>query len=338
VIELRFAADDLLRVRFAVSPLLEAARALRTLSDPGAHAIHLPWMAGARDALAGLDLALLQALTADPDYVPDFVAPPPETPLPALTDELARVRSTSADQVALEVGWAFEGRELPDVVRSLLRDPVRTLDALATTLEEVHRRVIEPHWPRLRAVLDGDVLHRSRRLGEAGIAGMLDDIHPLVRVEGDRIRIAKPHQSSSDLAGRGLVLVPCAFSWPDVGVVYDRPWQPTLIYPPRGLALLWARGAEPPDEALAAVVGSARARILEDLDAPRSTTELANRLAFSPGGVSTHLAALRGAGLVVGHRTGRVVLYARSELGTGLIGATSRNRGDRPIAEGGRPR
>lgn len=322
MIELRFAADDLLRVRFAVSPLLEASRAVRALADPGAHAIHLPWMPGARQALVGLDLTLLDALTRDLAYVPDFVAPPPETTLPALADELARVRATAPDQVATELGWAFEGRELPAAVRPLLRDPVRALDRLATTLEEVHRRVVEQHWPRLRAVLDGDVLHRSRRLGEAGIAGMLADIHPLVRVEGDRIRVAKAHDESADLAGRGLTLVPCAFSWPDVGVVYDRPWQPTLFYPPRGLALLWARGAEPPDEALAAVLGSARARILEDLDAPRTTTELAHRLATSAGGVSTHLAALRGAGLVVGHRTGRVVLYARSELGAGMVAAS----------------
>src|SRR4051794_25712901 len=204
MIELRFAADDLLRVRFAVSPLLETAHAVRALVDPAAHAIHLPWLADARPALAGLDLALLSALAQDRPYVPDFLAPPPETPLPSLADELERVRATPRAQIELELGWAFEGCELPELVRPLLRRTRPTLDRLAHTLQAVYERVVEPHWPRLRALLDGDVLHRSRRLGEAGIAGMLADIHPLVRVSGDRIRVAKAHQESVDLAGRGL--------------------------------------------------------------------------------------------------------------------------------------
>ena len=35
--------------------------------------------------------------------------------------------------------------------------------------------------------------------------------------------------------------------------------------------------------------------------------------------VSQHLSALRGAGLVTGRREGRVVLYARTELGDALL-------------------
>src|SRR3954451_16448816 len=117
MIELRFAADDLLRVRFAVSPLLETTHALRATVDPGAHAIHLPWLEEARPALAGLDLALLRALLGEPRYVPDFLAPPPETPLPALADELDRLRSTPRAQVELELGWTFEDQPVPDVVQ-----------------------------------------------------------------------------------------------------------------------------------------------------------------------------------------------------------------------------
>ena len=44
----------------------------------------------------------------------------------------------------------------------------------------------------------------------------------------------------------------------------------------------------------------------------------------SAGGVSQHLAILRDAGLVNGHRTGRVVLYLRSPAAEDLLTAASR--------------
>jgi DNA-binding transcriptional ArsR family regulator len=55
-----------------------------------------------------------------------------------------------------------------------------------------------------------------------------------------------------------------------------------------------------------------------DLGAPRSTTELAERLTLSPATASHHLAALRDAGLVTGRREGRAVLYVRTPLGDAL--------------------
>jgi DNA-binding transcriptional ArsR family regulator len=320
MIELRLHADDLLRVRFAVSPLHETVGALRTLADPAAHAIHLPWVREARERVDLADLAMLVALVDHSGYIPDFLTPPPDTPLPSPEVEIARVRATPPAQVRLELRWTFEDEPLPAPVRRLARDPARGVAELADALEVVHARLIAPVWPRLRTLLDGDVLHRARRLGEAGIAGVLSDIHPLVRVAGDRILVAKPHDEIADLGGRGLLLLPSAFSWPDVNVIFDRPWHPTLIYPPRGLALLWAPGEAAP-AALAGVVGATRARILSDLDAPRSTTELARRLEASAGGISEHLAALAAAGLVTGHRTGRVVLYARTDLGARLVAA-----------------
>ena len=42
---LRFGASDLANVRFAISPLVELHRSAQALDDPGAQAIHLPWIA-----------------------------------------------------------------------------------------------------------------------------------------------------------------------------------------------------------------------------------------------------------------------------------------------------
>jgi DNA-binding transcriptional ArsR family regulator len=71
------------------------------------------------------------------------------------------------------------------------------------------------------------------------------------------------------------------------------------------------------------VLGRVRAGVLSALDRPRSTTDLARALGVTPGGVSQHLGALRAAGLVQGHRVGRVVLYLRSPAGDTLVGASS---------------
>jgi DNA-binding transcriptional ArsR family regulator len=100
----------------------------------------------------------------------------------------------------------------------------------------------------------------------------------------------------------------------------DPPWQPSLIYPPRGVGDLWA----PPrrdDGALSALLGPRRATILATLDREASTTALSRRLGASAAGVSEHLAVLRGAGLVRARRQGREVLYARTAAGDALLRA-----------------
>jgi DNA-binding transcriptional ArsR family regulator len=111
--------------------------------------------------------------------------------------------------------------------------------------------------------------------------------------------------------------VPSAFGWERPFSITDAPWQPTLIYPARGVAMLWEPG-EPAPDGVAALVGRTRAELLAALDAPRSTTELAACLGVSPGGASQHLSVLRAAGLVTGRREGRSVLYVRTPLADSL--------------------
>jgi DNA-binding transcriptional ArsR family regulator len=72
---------------------------------------------------------------------------------------------------------------------------------------------------------------------------------------------------------------------------------------------------------LSALLGHRRAAVLAALDAPSPTSELAQRLGLSAPSVSQHLAVLRDAGLVHGSRFGRLVLYARTPRGDGLVGA-----------------
>src|SRR4051812_18190777 len=171
MIRYRFGHDDLLRTRFALSPLFEVVWSAHILRRPERAPLHGPWVADARECLADVDWSLLDWLAngyGDYGYVPDFIAPPPATPIADLDGELARVRATPPEQVAREVGWRFDDRPVPDVVRPLLDDPESGLDRLAGVMRVYWRRVIEPWWPAIPAVLEADVVHRARRLTAGG--------------------------------------------------------------------------------------------------------------------------------------------------------------------------
>ena len=328
MIAYRFGRDDLLRTRFAISPLFELAASVRVLRDPGGHSVHLPWVREARARLAGLDYSLIDALHPDGPYAPDFIAPPPLTPLPVFDEELARVRATPPDRVRLELGWTFDSGEVPAVARPLLEDPERELAALADLLAEYWARAIAPWWGLIRAVLEADIRQRARHLAGGGALELFGGLHPDVRWHDGALIVDRSYEAEVELAGRGLQLVPAAFGWPRVGAMFDPPWQPALIYPPRGVGELWAparedarHGEAAGDEAsgrggaLGELLGRRRAGILVALAAEATTTELARRLAASPAGVSEHLGVLRRAGLVRARREGRAVLYSRTATG-----------------------
>jgi DNA-binding transcriptional ArsR family regulator len=322
LISYRFGRDDLLRTRFAVSPLFELAASLRALRDPGGHSVHLPWAREARARLAGLDYSLLDALHPSGPYAPDFVAPPPQTPLPVFEEELARVRATPPERVRLEVGWTFVGREVPALARPLLDDPASALPGLVDLMAEYWARALAPFWDLIRAVLEADIRQRARHLAGGGALELFAGLHPDVRWHDGALLVDRRHEATVELAGRGLQLVPAVFGWPEVGAMFDPPWQPALIYPPRGVGDLWAPVQEDP-EALADLVGRRRARILAALAAEATTSELARRLAASPAGVSEHLGVLRRAGLVRARREGRAVLYSRTAIGDVLTAPAS---------------
>src|ERR1700753_1343781 len=122
---------------------------------------------------------------------------------------------------------------------------------------------------------------------------------------------------AAEPGARGLLLVPSAFAAAGPFVSDRPPWLPALIYPARGIATLWHQADAAP-EALARVIGRTRAAILADLAAPRSTTEVSDRLSLSPAATSHHLVSLRDAGLLSTRREGHSVLYVRTALGDAL--------------------
>lgn len=324
MLTLRFSAVDLGRTRFACSPLWEAVLSVQVLKEPGRHALHLGWVRETRRQLAAeaVDLPLLSALVPTPTfYIPDFLTPVPEVEAPSLEDELAALAAVPAREVRKDLDRI--GTPLPPLLQQFHDAPEAGLARLAEEVRAYWEVAIRPHWPRIRRLVEGEILLRARLMARGGAAELFQDLHPSVSWDSGTLCVAHArYQADRALdAGSGLVLLPSVFVWPGVFSQSNPPRQPGLVYPPRGIATLWERRLERTPDGLAAVLGRSRAQLLVELGAPASTSELALRLDMAAATVSHHLGALRAAGLVASHRSGRVVLYLRSRTAEVLLGS-----------------
>ncbi|MCX4746136.1 winged helix-turn-helix domain-containing protein [Kitasatospora sp. NBC_01287] len=327
MLELGFSARDLAHTRLAYSPLWEVVTSLRVLGSPTARPLHRRWAERTRPRLAAAGLAgsLLLDLVPAEGYIPDFLNPPPPSAAPgpraelALESELSVLAATTPERIRADLErlspWA-------PAVRELAADPAAGLVRLLGELRRYWQVALAPYWPRVRAVLEADVLHRSRRFAAEGAAAVLYELDARLEWQDDGEVLRLPQSvcdNSAELAGRGLLLVPSAFVGPGVLVVNRPPDVVQICYPSRGVGVLWEQPAVEVPDAVAAVLGRSRALLLAELTAPASTTELSLRTGMSAGGVSQHLGALRAAGIVTAHRSGRSVLYQRTSLADSLL-------------------
>lgn len=321
-VTLRFGAADLRRCRFAGSPAFETLSAVRVATGPQGPGPHRRWLDAVRPRLDSLDLRPVTLLQPRRGYTPDFLAPPPAEPLARFEDDLARIAATPPPQVAAEIARSLAdtpGAADSATGRLLRGDPAEVLDLLVDLVRAAWQALVEPDWPQVRALLDADIGHQSRRLAEGGLDGLFADLHPTLRWHDNVLTRERGDDEHCDLGGAGLVLMPSAFKWDQVVVVTDVPWQPTVIYPARGLGTLWLPAGGSADAALARLVGRSRAALLAGLADPATTTTLAHRHALALGTVSGHLSVLRDAGLVVGERRRHEIRYRRTDLGTALL-------------------
>ncbi|MGW5420108.1 DUF5937 family protein [Streptomyces sp. NPDC003943] len=313
-----FSAADLAQTRFAVSPMWEVVTSFRQLlRAPNSHPLHRRWFEQVRPRFlrAGLDRGRLAALVPAHGYLADFLNPTPTTPFPSLGTELDAIGRTPADRIAhdLKILDGAHGIRLnpSDIDLDRLRDEILTYWELA----------LAPYWARIRGLLEADVFHRARQVAEHGSARVLGELHETVRWDDDTLRLVwHACGLTRDQAGAGLLLIPSAFAWPKVLTRSVSPDPPQLAYPARGIGNLWEpRTTTAATEAVAAVLGRSRALLLAELDTPASTTRLAAAFGLSAPAVSQHLIALRNAGLVTAHRSGRSVLYARTAVADALL-------------------
>ncbi|HZD70036.1 MAG TPA: ArsR family transcriptional regulator [Actinomycetes bacterium] len=318
-------AEDLAATHFSISPLFETIEALRTLRDPGRHALHLPWVRWAERELAAtpLELPRVWPLLIKPYRQPEFLMPAPRSRLPDLDQELRQLVATTPRQVRATLARTFP-RSAPQAAEALATHPRHELRLIAAEIENAFTRLIQPHWERMRTLLDADIVYHARTLADAGAARMFEQLHTGVRWHGDHLEFTDAAGIEGDLqvaavAPGGLVLEPSVFIWPELYIKRWTTTRTTVRYPARGAGMLWDPVPTATPNAISRLLGPRRAQLLVLLRTPHTTAELARRLHVTPSAISQHLTALRDAGLISSEHLGRQHLHMTSQLGQQLL-------------------
>lgn len=321
-VEFHLSPGDIQAVRFGISPGHELAHAVRVLLRPAQHPLQWGWLRAVRERLPRESFALLAAVIGDDGYLPDFLTAAPSWDMTA-DAELEALRA--APLAGMRVDFAKMVRRSTGARQKALRDmreqPGRARAMIADAWQEMWEAALAPVWPQLERILRADIAVRARTIAVSGIAAMAGDLHPRVGWGDGAVRVSlRRHSEQVDCRGSGLVLVPSVMSSWGCMVLTEPPAQPTLFYPARGVTAAWARDATEVAAALGALLGPARAGILLDAGAARTTTQVARDAGVAPSTASHHLTVLRDAGLIGSERDGNRMLHLRTPLGEAMVG------------------
>ena len=232
----------------------------------------MPWLRGSAAGSAGSPSSRRRAEPAT-GYAPDFLTPAPAGPLGRIADDSPRCGGRRSTQIRHEIEL-FRRSTRDAGLGAWLAHPRREVRRLADTLEALLGARARARVARIRAFLDADIPHRAHRLALGGPAALFADLHPgsagptttstSKRPQRDD-RARRPRPGADAVGVRGAP-----------GHDRQRAVAADLIYPARGIATLWDEGGGAGRARPAA--RRTRAAVLADLDAPRSTTDVAQRL------------------------------------------------------------
>jgi DNA-binding transcriptional ArsR family regulator len=334
VIEFRLTAEAISAAHFGYSPLAELATSLRALGSPLQRDYLLrPWLREVAGSLRHVDMELLGGVAPPGHHAADFLFAWSRDSTVTIDDQLAVLADAPPDEIWRDIVNTWSGQPPARVARAFA-DAGSGCRELADALRSYWDVAIGPYWSRIRAVIDGDVAHRSSLALERGLLGVLQDLQPEVSLRGRSLLVDKPHHPDARYSEGDLILLPSVFVWPNLIVGHETPGRFELHYPARGVGRVWEglRDAQEAGERpLGALLGRTRAWILARLDEPMTTTQLARELSQSPGSVNAHLSVMRDSGLLVAQRSGRLVLYRRTPLGATIVSSVER-QGERNAA------
>ncbi|MFJ3928433.1 ArsR/SmtB family transcription factor [Streptomyces sp. NPDC090022] len=188
-----------------------------------------------------------------------------------------------------------------------------------------HTAAVQPFWDRILRTLKAERDACGRAMLAGGMEHVLNSLHGSVRWEAPVLRIDNSQPGrQTDLAGRGLTLVPSLFAPQPFLIDAALGWSglPVLVYnvtpAPEAAAALW-QGREG-ESALRALLGRTRADVLVTLQDARSTGEIAEQLQISNPSASKHVTVLRRAGFVTTERRENSSVHLLTPLGEAILG------------------
>lgn len=326
MLQLGLDSTTLAHTRFGISPAFTAVESLSLLRRDGTPKGRMTDVI--RQVVQERRLALLEALFSGAwDYVPDALTPQPRRPETDLADELHAIATTSSKRLRWEIRLLLNGTSgnlrahpTPAVLRTAVEQgEQRFAERLAAEIEQYWHTLGTPMWSSLRTRMLYDIEARAKHIVEGGFGAMLATLHPSMHPWRENQLRLFSRLSGNVSASGGLYLVPMVFTLSRPLLVADLSPAPERRLPMIGYPAQTAGNADPLVPATPELLGATRARILADLQTPRTTTELSERHYLTAGTVSYHLKILHRAGLVARARNGYRVLYQQTENATSLL-------------------
>jgi DNA-binding transcriptional ArsR family regulator len=357
VIILRFPESANELVSFTASPLLEATHSWHVITDPGHHALHLPWVRQCRSMPADIRRGLHELSFVVRGWIPEFLEAPAGGLYGRFDEQLDRIASLPTGLIAGELAqklidttrWlgpqvlasdhdlgearAELAARSPDaavLLDDVLDRPQCYLERIVETLRAYWHAGFEQEWHRLEPLLHDEITEAAHRIARHDVLATMRGLIPSVRIDraARTVSLDMPHDHDVSVIDRaGITLAPSHYAWPHVRISCDEPWPLQITYPIAPLApRQWRRpDAEELVEPLRALAAEVRLQMISLIgDAPRSTQELSGLVGLSPATVSRHLKLMLDAGILTSQRSGYYMLYQLvprrlRELGTALM-------------------
>ena len=304
-----------IRVEISPAPTLFALAA----DAVGAHrgAPH-GWLESVRAELERGVVAALSPLAVRPGgFIPASVMPRRAPTAKALGEELDRIAELPAQVVLDDISFAC-GEQPAGPWGVVARNPRRWLPRYATALRRAWKGV-ERQWSAAAELFDRELSRVGSACVRGAVAELVGGLHPRASVADGSWMLPDPVLRTLRLPERGLTLIPILGGPESAGAGLHE--DGTLDWIAHPLADAWRdpRDLERRNAALDALVGQQRARLLRELERPRTIGRLAETLVAVPSAATHHVSAMEASGLIVRERRGRTVVVHRTARGSRLV-------------------
>lgn len=267
-----------------------------------------------RCARAVRALRMLSPLMPPRGYFPDFLTPAEGSG--GLECGIDAVLTTPRRQLRSELTLLAGDNPLRSWARQLAEGDVGIVHRLGQALRQYHASVLEPSWRDFSSRVEGDRRFRTETRCRLGTEEMLRTFAPMLRRQSPVLCADCPVERDVRLEGRGLLFVPSYFCRSTPVALLDEALWPVLVYPARPPC---PAAFAPPGARLAPLLGHTRAAVLQALQVPCTTSELARCAGVSPSSASEHASVLRRAGLVASTRERHRMHHTLTQLGNHVL-------------------
>ena len=308
------------QVRMFVSPLFTVVASVFEVLLGWRRGVPDEWITLIRDRSRGLELAPLRSFDGAERTVPNFLLPLPPSSSPTFEEELEALRRTPRERIETDFAGVF-GDAVPEQYTRFLTATEESLDDVCVALSRYWKAAFQQSWPQMRAVLEREVMLTGREIVTKGTSAVLQDLNARIAVRSDHLRYPSPQHETAEipLGARVMALIPMICGPRGLMTSEDRDDAVVIAYAARGVGAVWQRGGTDQGAALASLIGPGRARVIQALGEPTTTSGLASSLKLSAATASHHLTGLVEQGLARRERIGTAVYYSLTPRGESLL-------------------